>query len=204
MSHQAPISLYFERADNTSALSNFICGINAMDEFIQNKEEGLPKYVEMGLTKLWIVKDSGEEAVAFFALSKGSLRINSDDRRHLHQSGIPVYETIIQERDLFPSIEIDYLAVREDKRKQDIGSIILEAIIERTLSDELSATMFLCVDALHTANYSAVGFYKKSGFVESEAGRISNLNHIREGYTVETERMYKPIFTLSQLANQCP
>ena len=189
-------SFYFERSDEISVLSKFYCGVRPMDKFIHDKNIGLTKYIEMGLTKLWIVRNE-EEVVAFFTLSKSSLRINFDDRRYLDKKGIPVYEQIIQERDVFPCIEIDYLAVREDKRQNHIGSIIIEAIIDRVLADELSATIFLCVDALHTNSYSAVRFYKKNGFVESEAGIIDNLNQIRDGQDVQTVRMYRPIFRLS-------
>ncbi|MBO5550253.1 MAG: hypothetical protein J5913_02690 [Prevotella sp.] len=40
-----------------------------MDAFIHDKVNGLAKFIQMGLSNLWIVFE-GSKAVAFFALSK--------------------------------------------------------------------------------------------------------------------------------------
>ena len=56
--------LSIRRADDTSALLNFKCGIKAMDDFIHDKEKGLAKYIEFRLSKLWLVYE-GKEVVAF-------------------------------------------------------------------------------------------------------------------------------------------
>lgn len=68
-----------KRADDISALFNFRWGVKAMDDFIHDKEKGLAKYIELKLSKLWLVYE-GEEVVAFFALSKDALVLNSQDR----------------------------------------------------------------------------------------------------------------------------
>ena len=43
------------------------------------RKKGLAKYIELKLSKLWLVYE-GEEVVAFFALSKYALVLNSQDR----------------------------------------------------------------------------------------------------------------------------
>ena len=52
--------LSIRRADDTSALLNFKCGIKAMDDFIHDKEKGLAKYIEFRLSKLWLVYEGKE------------------------------------------------------------------------------------------------------------------------------------------------
>lgn len=48
-------------------------------------------------------------------------------------------------KERFPAIEIDYLAVRKDKRNANLGTLIINAISEKAATDELSATIFLTV-----------------------------------------------------------
>ena len=66
------------RAADTTALSDFRCGVQSMDAFIHDKVNGLAKFIQMGLSNLWIVFE-GSKAVAFFALSKDALMLNGDD-----------------------------------------------------------------------------------------------------------------------------
>ncbi len=40
------------RADDISALSDFICGVESMDEFIHDKANGLGKFIAYGLSNL--------------------------------------------------------------------------------------------------------------------------------------------------------
>jgi hypothetical protein len=55
------------------------------------------------------------------------------------------------------------------------------------LSDNLAASLFLTVDAYHSKEYSAIGFYKKCDFVQSEVA------HDRYPDRAITTRMYKAI-----------
>jgi len=76
--------LDIRRADDTSALFDFKCGVKSMDDFIHDKENGLDKFIKLRLSKLWIVYEN-EKAVAFFALSKDALMLNNEDRRTIEQ-----------------------------------------------------------------------------------------------------------------------
>ncbi len=183
----------FERAEDTSALSNFYCGLSSMDNFIHDKERGLEKYVKLRLTNLWIVK-SGVDVIALFALSKGTLTLSSDDRNNLERSGMQIDEKIFYDRATYPSIEIDYLAISETMSRQSIGSFILNEIAKQAMADRLSATMFLTVEAIDTLAYSAVRFYKKNDFKDSEHGIIRNQNRQREGEKCDTRRMYRVLY----------
>ena len=190
-----------KRADDISALFNFRCGVKAMDDFIHDKEKGLAKYIELKLSKLWLVYE-GEEVVAFFALSKDALVLNSQDRNIIEKdknksSALPAKEeNVFWEQEKYPAIEIDYLAVREDKRTENncnLGSTIIESIAHIAANDNLTSTLFLTVEALHTDYYSTIGFYKKCNFAYSEKDMDNYEYNKRYGTTFTTRRMYKII-----------
>ena len=61
--------LDIRRADDTSALFDFKCGVKMMDDFIQDPKNGLAKFIQLRLSNLWLVYE-GEKVVALFALSK--------------------------------------------------------------------------------------------------------------------------------------
>lgn len=191
--------IYIKRADNTSALCDFKCGVKAMDDFIHDRENGLSKFISYGLSTLWIVYEN-DNVIAFFSLSKDILILNNDDIRSLSTN--KEYSDILpsQEEDKFweqekyPAIEIDYLAVCEEKRFNSdyhIGSYIIEFIAQQALKDKFSATMFLTVEAFDSTAYSAVPFYRKCGFDFSERGRIMNQNKLFNGEMPTTQRMYR-------------
>lgn len=188
-------SLIFERIDNTSTLSNFYCGLQSMDTFIHDQQKGINAYVELGLTKLWTVKCQ-DEIIAIFALSKGTLILSSFDRTNLERKGLSIIDDIFDYKDTYPAIEIDYLAVSEKWRHKNIGSFILNEIERKAAEDQFSATMFITVEAIETSKYSAVGFYKKLDFVDSEHGLLRNQNRMLHGETSTTRRMYRPIYNL--------
>lgn len=192
--------LIIERVDDTSALSNFYCGLPSMDKFIHDAEKGLNEYVRLGLTKLRIVR-SGKEIVAIFALSKGTLVLSSFDWRKLDKDGLKISADIFDTKDTYPSIEIDYLAVSKNWRNKGIGHFILNEIALKAIEDDLSATMFLTVEAIETKDYSAVGFYKKFNFVDSDHGMTRNQNMIIRGNAPQTRRLYRPLYDLP--SNPC-
>lgn len=191
--------IYIKRVDNASALSNFNCGIKSMDDFIHNKDYGLPKFIEYGLSNLWIVYENNN-VVAFFSLSKDILILNSEDIRQIGNDKSmslvlpPQDEDKFWEQEKYPAIEIDYLAVCERIRKDTkyhLGTFIIEFIAKRAIEDQLSATMFLTVEALDSRDYSATEFYKKCGFEYSEHGLVQNQNKINSGDKPTTKRMYR-------------
>lgn len=185
--------LIFESVDDTSALSNFYCGLQSMDEFIHDPESGLNSYVRLGLTKLWIVK-SDDEVVAIFALSKSVLVLSSDDQKYIYHDGLEIDEFIFSHKETYPALEIDYLAISNDWRNKGLGSFIINEISNKVAADKLSATMFITVEALEKPDYSSVGFYKKSYFKDSEHGIIRNQGRSFRGEPCDTRRMYRIVY----------
>lgn len=198
-----PITI--RRADDTSALRHFECGLEDMDRFIHDQEQGLAKYIECRLSTLWLVYE-GEKVVAFFALSKDVLVLNHQDRDHINKdeklsSSLPDKEnSVFWERDKYPAIEIDFFAVCKEKREikgNHLGTAIIESIAQIAAKDPFSSTLFLTVEALHTPQYSTIGFYKDyCGFEFSEKAREAYEYNMRYGNNSTTCRMYKVIIPL--------
>ena len=187
----------FERADDISALLNFECGVQQMDDFIRNKHKGLQKHTEFGISYLWLVCEE-EKVIAFFTLSKDALVLNSEDKHMIEMSAkadsFPdVNEEKFWKREKYAAIGIDYLAVSEEKQKHKIGTAIIAKIEEYAREDKLSSTLFLTVEALNNKEYSSTEFYKKCGFSLSEVGKTRNENMERDGDLPLTVRMYKRI-----------
>ena len=187
----------FERAEDISALLNFKCGIKQMDDFIRNKHKGLQKHIELGLSHLWLVYEK-EKVIAFFALSKDALVLNSEDKHMIEMSQkadfFPHFDEEhfwIQEK--YAAIEIDYLVVAEEKQGKRIGSTIIAKIEEYARNDKLSSTLFLTVEVLNSKEQNAIKLYNKCGFRLSEVGKTRNENMERDGDLPLTVRMYKRI-----------
>lgn len=170
-----------------------------MDDFIHDTENGLTQFIGYGLSSLWIVYED-DDVVAFFSLSKDALILNYEDIRSISNhktlnSILPSSdENKFWEQEKYPAVEIDYLAVCEERRlnpEYHLGSSIIEFIARQALKDQFSATMFLTVEAFDSLNYSAVSFYKKCGFELSEYGRTRNQNKIINGEIPTTQRMYR-------------
>lgn len=180
-----------EKVDDISSLTDFYCGVKSMDTFIHSKYNGLNDFVTHGLTNLWIVREC-DEVIGFFALSKSALILNSFDIRNLEDETNS--NDIFELRESFPALKIDYLAIREDLKFKGLGSDLLLTICDGAKSDRFSATMFIIVDALDTPEYSAVEFYNKNYFKESEYGLVKNQNKQIYGDKVDTKLMYLPLF----------
>ena len=72
--------------------------------------------------------------------------------------------------DKYPSLEIDFIAVREDWRNKGIGSHILDLARQNANNADYH---FLTTAAFLSKKYSAVGFYEKCGF-EVSGGKQGN------------------------------
>lgn len=180
-----------ENVDNAELLHNFHCGIPSMDDFIHKKKNGLNDFVIHGLTSLWIIRE-GDQVIGFFALSKSALILNSIDVREMEENGSE--KDFFELRESFPAIKIDYLAVSDHHRSNRLGSEILSIIREGTIRDKFSASMFIIVEALDTPEYSAVEFYRKNYFRESEYGLVKKQSKRIYGERVDTSLMYLPLF----------
>ena len=186
-------SLIVERVDNTSTLSNFYCGIKAMDDFIHDSKNGLLKYIQAHLTNLWIIRKN-QETIALFSLSKNSVVINTWDKENLKMNAVDIVDDFFYTKSNYPSVEIDYLAIKEPYRKKGLGEYILALILAKVREDKLSATLFLSLDAYDSKEYSSVAFYKKCGFLINEYGLLINQNKVRNGEVPLTVRIFKPIW----------
>lgn len=76
--------------------------------------------------------------------------------------------TIHEER--FNSLEIDFIAVRDDWRGKGIGTMILSIAEQNAREAEYP---FLTTAALINKRYDASGFYEKCGFVRN-GNRVGN------------------------------
>lgn len=198
-------NLKIVRADDTSALNSFRCGVPSMDLFIHDRENGLAKFIKLRLSNLWIVYEN-DEVVAFFALSKDALMLNSEDRRTIERDkdkaatlASPEDKDMFWEKEKYPAVEIDYFAVCEERRKEEedhLGTYLIELIGQRAAHDELSATLFLTVEALNTREYSAVKFYRKCDFEFSDVAQNRYNYEIMYGNQPITKRMYKLIIPI--------
>ena len=173
-----------------------------MDDFIRNKHKGLQKHIELGLSHLWLVYEK-EKVIAFFALSKDALTLNSEDKHMIEMRQkadfFPHFDEEhfwIQEK--YAAIEIDYLVVAEEKQGKRIGSTIIAKIEEYARNDKLSSTLFLTVEALNSKEQNSIEFYNKCGFRLSEIGKTRNENMERDGDLPLTIRMYKRILPVKE------
>ena len=195
------------RADDTSALSDFKCGVKSMDDFIHDRKNGLAKFIRLRLSNLWIVLED-EKAVAFFALSKDALILNNEDRRNIESkeknaAALPATDDADKfwDKEKYPAFEIDYLAVCKEMRDNPdnhIGTFIIEEICRMADADVFSATLFLTVEALDTKEYSAVKFYQKCGFQFSDVAQNKYIFDSMFGNQPTTRRMYKLILPIGK------
>ena len=152
-------NLTIERAYTTDALSAFSCGVREIDLLIHKKENGLRSFVELNPCEFYIVYDDERIPVATFVISR---------------------RTITMDEAPEDSIEIDFLAVKKEYRKQRIGTILLQEAEERARNSDYN---FLTVGAFKNKRYSAVGFYEKCGFI---------LNGKQEGNAVPMIKYLEP------------
>ncbi|MBO4605815.1 MAG: GNAT family N-acetyltransferase [Bacteroidales bacterium] len=143
--------LQFERTSNVEVLSSFFCGERAIDQLIHKRENGLSSFVSEVECDSFIVSVM-DEPVAVFVYSEASIALDGK---------------------AYPSIEIDFIAVRRDYRLQGIGTKVVQTIESYARSKHYP---FLTVDAYHNKRYSAEGFYLKCGFerneVKGEHGKV--------------------------------
>lgn len=173
------LNLKIKPATDFSQLAGFYCGIKEMDDFIH-------QYLEIcstiHLSNTYFVF-KGHEIIALFALASGTVELDSEDfddiqtgaRDHMDPLEFTANEEFLENyfytHTTFPSVELQYLAVKEKYRSDPtanetglhIGKYIIEAIVEKSKNLYLGS-MFITVDAYDTHEYSAVPFYEKCGF----------------------------------------
>ena len=131
--------LTIERAFDTNALSLFNCGVREIDQLIHKKTGGLSSFIKEVPCEFYIVK-ANEDPVALFVLSNRMVSINEEK---------------------YHSLEIDFIAVREDWRNKGSGSHLMALARQNANNADYH---FLTTAAFLNRKYSAVGFYEKCGF----------------------------------------
>ena len=155
-----------------------------MDSFIHTR---LSAFLRAYNCRFYVLRDEQGVVVAMFVTSGGQLCLDEDCKDDLRLK-FPDIEEWPELKDyweagVFPSIEIDYLAVRREYRDQHIGTDII-SIIESFKEDVFyNHPLFLSVDAYCTDEYSAVRFYERCSFWASEF----------RGQHTDTLRMYRTI-----------
>lgn len=151
-------------------LNSFYCGIDEMDNFLHDSE-GFAMSIDNHFCKAFIVKDEDDEVVALFALNFDAISFDSDNIDDIFSGALGNapdidYEYLgnFRSKNHHPSLEITYLAVREDKQKQGIGEYLVEKIASAAQRQRLAGCEFLTVSAYHNKEYTAVGFYSKCQF----------------------------------------
>lgn len=85
-----PKKLTFERATDASALSNFTCGIDSIDDFIHNE---LQDYIYMGSCQLYIIRDESD-VVAMYCLDRHNLYLSDTVKEKMSQGVKPAPHNI--------------------------------------------------------------------------------------------------------------
>lgn len=145
--------------------SNFDCGDEDLNDFIQNDAESQMKS-KINISYVCIYNCV---PVGFVTLSSDSIKINPKDRKRIG-IGYPA----------FPALKIGRLAVHKDYKRRDMGTLVLLWVVGKALNlCEEIGIRFISVDSYEEAQ----SFYKKNNFVkleESEDRHIpmySDLDH---------------------------
>ena len=134
--------LTIERAFNTEALSLFNSGIREIDLLIHKRSGGLRSFIAEVPCEFYVAKID-DVPVAIFVLSDRMVTI--DNEKH-------------------SSLEIDFIAVRQEWRNKGIGARIIQLAEQNAKDAEYS---FLTTAAFFNKRYNAIGFYEKCGFVKN-------------------------------------
>lgn len=154
--------LRYSKESSAGMLKEFECGIPAMDSFIHEALDTLIKNDTR--YSFYVVEEEGVGIVAMFVTSRGGFLDRDEEFEELSFGKPWSYigkDSQMHSGMMYPTLEIDYLAVRKDLRNKGYGSEIL-AELSKMAQD--SGCYFLTVDAYHDAEYSAIPFYEKRGF----------------------------------------
>ena len=154
--------LRFSKGLSTDILKDFECGIQTMDEFIHGSLDSFlkndPRY------NFYVAIEDGLGIVAMFVTSAG-IFVDHDGEFEDIPLGKPwgyMDDNLeMHSGTMYPTIEIDYLAVRKDLREKGYGTEIIDEIADTA---KHKGCYFLTVDAYHNRGYSAIPFYEKQGF----------------------------------------
>lgn len=154
--------LRYSKESTAELLKDFECGIQMMDDFIHNSLDSFlkndPRY------SLFLAIDDELGIVAMYVTSAGIFVDHDGEYQDLPFGkpwGYIGEDFLIHSGTMYPTLEIDYLAVRKDLRQKGYGSAIMAELSRKAKSRNC---YFLTVDAYHIKGYSAIPFYEKKGF----------------------------------------
>ena len=131
-----------ERAFDIDALSSFFCGVREIDQLIHKKEGGLLSFISEVPCEFYVMR-YGDSPIAIFVFSNRMISIQ-DER--------------------YNSLEIDFIAVREDWRRKGIGTKIIDLAEQSAREADFP---FLTTASFINKRYDASGFYEKCGFIRN-------------------------------------
>lgn len=154
--------LRYSKESSAGMLKDFECGVPSMDKFIH---ESLDSFLtENPSYSFYLAEEDEKGIVGMFVTSSGCFLDRDeefDDIPFGNPSGYIGKDCQVHFGKEYPTIEIDYLAVRKDLREKGYGS---EILAELSKIAQNTGCYFLTVDAYHDAEYSAIPFYEKKGF----------------------------------------
>lgn len=176
-------SLRYSKETDASVLKDFYCGLSIMDDFIHDGR--LQAFLDEYACSFYVARD-GEDIVGMFVINRGYIELDEDCKEDLEMKFPDIQKIPLIApywgTGCFPSIEIDYLAVKKELRESHahIGRQMIREIMSHWEDAEYDNPLFLSVDAYCTSKYSAVRFYERCNFWKSE---FKNPN-------IDTWRMY--------------
>ena len=154
--------LKYSREDSADILKDFECGIRAMDDFIHSCLDSFLN--NDSRYSFYVALDDEYGIVAMFVTSSGIFVDHDGEFQDLPLGkpwGYLDDDFEMHSGTMYPTLEIDYLAVRRDLRDKGIGTEIIAHLSETAHGKKC---YFLTVDAYHTKGYNAIPFYEKQGF----------------------------------------
>lgn len=172
-------------SSDTNDLKSFCCGCEKMDNYIRLNlsvcDEN--RYVSTYIVRLI----SSNEIIAIFTLANDALIIQShgDKEDVVSENDIIANSSYVEyflEQSSFPAVNIAHLAVSQMWQSQDVGTKILDFVINTFANFKASGCQFITVDALN--NHRVMKFYTvKNGFTPLTVCDMNN----------STRRLYLPL-----------
>lgn len=160
------MKLRFIEQKSSELLLDFYCGVKEMDDFIH---ESLDEAIAQHPCRLFVVKSEMDEVVAMFVICEGHLIDCNDffEDKPCYGEPFAVLDNKgrLATRQRYPTLEIEYLAVKKQYRNKHIGKVIIQSLVDLSKRQQSN---FITVDAYFNATYSAIPFYQRVGFIPVE------------------------------------
>lgn len=180
--------LVIEKLDTDHDLSGFNCGIDDLDEFLQ--EDSL-KQMEFRFNVTYVCKYNSE-VMGYFTLCSDSItfkRIEDDDKHFLQTKGVD-YPNL-------PALKLCRLGIHNEYQSKGIGTHLVSIVIRQALElSEKIGIRFITVDAYYMSG--SWEFYRDKFLFKlfpKEENKILN-KYIHRPHPTQTVAMYLDIHTV--------